>query len=160
MCERHSAVGGERAVEGYSYSMSSARINLAMPLNERQKQRVPQGAWWAWSTKNTRDRATAMMPRLLHQRMDEFGCDFSVLYPSAGLGLVVRIPDDELRRVTCRAFNTYCADYFGEYSDRMTPVTVISMHTPDEALEELEFSVKQLGLKAICMGSLIPSPDR
>ena len=33
---------------------------------------------------------------------------------------------------------------------------MIPMNTPEEAIAELEFAVKQLGLKVICMGSVIP----
>ena len=40
------------------------------------------------------------------------------------------IPDAELRQVTCRAFNTFSADLFREYQDRLTPAAVIPMHTP------------------------------
>ena len=38
--------------------------------------------------------------------------DFAVLYPTAGLALP-RLPDAEVRRATCRAFNIFVAEYFG-----------------------------------------------
>ena len=43
----------------------------------------------------------------------------------------------------------------------MTPAAVIPMHTPDEAIEELEYAVTQLGLKVVMLGSLAtrPIPD-
>ena len=107
--------------------------------------------------KNTLDRATAMLPRLLYDRLDEFGFDFTVLYPTAGLA-VGYIPEDEIRRASCRAFNMYIARQFGEFSDRMTPAAAIPMHTPDEAIEELEYVVKELGLKVIVMTSMVPRP--
>ncbi len=31
------------------------------------------------------DRATAMMPKLLYDRLDELGLDFVIVYPTAGL---------------------------------------------------------------------------
>jgi hypothetical protein len=31
------------------------------------------------------DRATAMLPRLMYERLDDLGIDFSVVYPTAGL---------------------------------------------------------------------------
>ena len=75
----------------------------------------------------------------------------------AGLGLPL-VPDAEARRAACRAFNTFSADYFGPFSDRMTPSAVIPMHTPEEAIEELEYAVRQLGLKVVMLGSLIARP--
>ena len=39
------------------------------------------------------------------------------------------------------------AEYFAKLSDRLTPAAVIPMHTPEEAIEELEFATKQLGAK-------------
>ena len=35
-------------------------------------------------TKNTLDRATAMLPRLMYERLDDLGLDFAVVYPTAG----------------------------------------------------------------------------
>jgi len=37
----------------------------------------------------------------------------------------------------------------------MTPAAIIPMHTPEEAIEELEFAVKQLGYKVAMLGSLM-----
>src|SRR5581483_11169205 len=108
-------------------------------------------------TKNTRDRATAMMPRLLYERLEELGIDFTVLYPTAGLG-IPRISDAELRRITCRAFNIFTADFFRPFADRMTPAAVIPMHTPEEAIDELEYVTKQLGLKVVMLWSMIRRP--
>lgn len=150
-------IGGDRAVEGFSLFRSQVVKQLAMVVAERRDQRVAQQAFWALPTKNTRDRATAMMPRLLYERMEEFGLDFAVLYPTEGLG-IPRIADADLRRTTCRAFNIFSAEYFRAFSDRMTPAAIIPMHTPDEAIEELEYATTQLGLKVVMMGSLIRRP--
>jgi predicted TIM-barrel fold metal-dependent hydrolase len=98
-----------------------------------------------------------MMPQLLYERLEEFGIDFAVLYPTSGLALP-RIPEAAMRRTTCRAFNTFSADYFRAFADRLTPAAVIPMHTPEEAIEELEYATTQLGLKAVMMGSLIRRP--
>jgi hypothetical protein len=72
------------------------------------------------------------------------------LCPSIGLFLV-HLGDDELRGTACRALNKLHADSFREYSDRMTPVAVIPMHSPAEAIAELEYAVGTLGLKAAVM---------
>ena len=60
-----------------------------------------------------------------------------------------------MRRVTCRALNTFSADHFRDFSGRLTPVAVIPMHTPEEAIEELEHVKHQLGLKVVMLGSMI-----
>ena len=148
-------IGGDRAVHGFTFFAGLSEKNLAMTPAERLGKRVTQGPWFTQPSRNTRDRATAMLPRLLYERMDEFGFDFSVLFPSAGMA-TVRIPDDSLRAHSCRAFNTFCAEYFARYADRMTPVAMIPMGNPAEAIRELEYAVKKLGLKAVCLGSVIP----
>jgi hypothetical protein len=43
------------------------------------------------------------------------------------------------------------ADMFAPYSARFAPVAIIPSKTPDEALEELEYAVKQHGFKAIML---------
>src|SRR5215469_1544700 len=79
---------------------------------------------------------------------------FTVLYPTAGLGVPFH-PDTETRLATCRAFNRFIAEFFGEFSDRITPAAVIPMHTPEEACAELEYVVKELGLKVVMMASMV-----
>ena len=103
-------------------------------------------AWWTAPTRSTLDRATASLPRLLHKRLDDIGIDYAVLYPTLG-NQVVQYQDDELRRASCRAYNLYQADMFRGLGDRLTPAAVIPMHTPKEALEEMDFAVKSLGMK-------------
>jgi predicted TIM-barrel fold metal-dependent hydrolase len=149
-------VGGTKAGEGLQSRDEVIGRILGLSNEQRKDEGRAQEAWWAFPTRNTLDRATAMIPKLLYQRMEELGLDFTVLYPTSGLGFYA-IGDAEVRQATCRAFNMYVADVFREYSDRMTPTAVIPMHTPQEAIAELEH-VKSLGLKAIVMGSLIRRP--
>ena len=52
---------------------------------ERRDQRTSRPPWWALPTKNTLDRATATLPKLLYERLDDIGIDFTVLYPTLGL---------------------------------------------------------------------------
>src|SRR5258706_2674365 len=111
--------------------------------DERRKLGVSRTAWWGLPTRNTLDRATAMLPRLLHDRLDEVGIDFAVVYPTYGL-TVTALPDDELRRVMARACNRYYAEAFAEYADRLAPVAAIPMYTPDEAVAEIEYAVGEL----------------
>ncbi|MYD43557.1 MAG: amidohydrolase family protein [Gammaproteobacteria bacterium] len=151
------AIGGKAATR--AMDMNGARVgsSLRMTVAERRHANVPQEAFWGSPTKNTRDRATAMMPKLLYERLDEFGIDFAILYPTAGLGLP-RVNDEEARLAACRAFNIYCAELFEPFKDRMTPAAVIPMHTPEEALAELDHAVNDLGLKVVMLNSLIDRP--
>ncbi len=129
----------------------------SLSRRERRDRRMLQPAWWGVPTKNTRDRATAMLPKLLYERMDELGLDFAVMYPTGGALFAPFLRDEEIRRAACRAFNTYTADQFKGLEDRLTPAAVIPMFTPEEAVEELEF-VKSRGFKAAMLSSLIRRP--
>ena len=64
-----------------------------------------------------------------------------------------RIKDDETRRAVIRAYNIVSAEYFRGLEDRLTPAAIIPMHTPEEAIDELEFVTRQLGLKVGMFGS-------
>jgi predicted TIM-barrel fold metal-dependent hydrolase len=83
----------------------------------------------------------------------------SRLYPTAALRIPF-IADEETRKATCRAFNRYSAEQFREFADRLTPVAMIPMYTPDEAIVELEYAVRTLGLKVAMMPSLLRRPIR
>ena len=112
--------------------------------------------WWT-AASSARDRATAFLPNLLHDRMDEIGLDFSVVYSSVGL-VCFSHPDDELRRGSCRALNTYLAELCDGLGDRITPAAVIPAHTPEEAIAELEHAVLTLGLKAAVLNDVVRRP--
>ena len=143
-------VGGAGMSERYKKAVGSRSNNRWMDLSEEERRytRATCPPWWARPAKNTLDRATASLPHLLYQRMDELGLDFAVLYPTFGLTEPPRIDDEEVRRASCRALNTFHMDIYGPYADRMTPVAVIPVHTPREAMEELEYAVKTQGFKA------------
>src|SRR5262249_51090131 len=95
--ERMRKVGGDRAADGFLTAMQTTRDSLGMSADERRRRRVAQVAFWSRQAENTLDRATAMMPRLLYERLEEFGTDFAIIYPTAGLRLP-RIVDDATRR--------------------------------------------------------------
>src|SRR5262245_30896181 len=116
-------------------------------------------AYWALPEKNTLDRLTVTLPELLYRRLDEIGIDFALLYPTFGL-LVMTHPDDELRRAVARALNRYYADVFASHRDRLEPVAIVPMFSPAEALAELDYAVRQRGLKAVVMGGVIPRKER
>jgi predicted TIM-barrel fold metal-dependent hydrolase len=151
-------VGGTKALDGFK-SRPTEDWHLTLPLAERRERRLDAPVWWGVPTRHTLDHATSMLPRLLYERLDDFGFDFVVLYPSAGLRTPF-IADAEMRQAACRAFNMFSADQFRPYSDRLTPAAVIPMHTPGEAIAELDYAVKTLGLKVAMMASLIRRPIR
>jgi predicted TIM-barrel fold metal-dependent hydrolase len=113
--------------------------------------------WWSHPAAASLDRATAHLPRLMHERLDDLGFDFAILYPSRTL-TTTAIKEDEVRQVACRALNAFNADLYAEFSDRMTVVAQIPMHTPSEALAALEHAVVELGFKAIMFNGIIHRP--
>jgi predicted TIM-barrel fold metal-dependent hydrolase len=154
--EKMRKIGGDKAADGF-LAPRGAGDGLKMTPAERTERRIAQPNFWNRQGEKTLDRATAMMPKLLYERLDEIGTDFAVIYPTAGLGLP-RIKDDEVRRAVIRAYNIVSADYFRDFSDRMTPAAIIPMHTPGEAIEELEFVTRELGSKVGMFGSNLPRP--
>src|SRR3954467_8018304 len=146
---------GDKAADGVLAALQTTTDALKMTQNTRDERRVALPAFWNRQAENTLDRATAMMPKLLYERLDEIGTDFAVIYPTAGLRLP-RIKDDETRRSVIRAYNIVSADYFRGFEDRMTPAAIIPMHTPEEAIAELEFVTKELGSKVGMFGSGMP----
>jgi predicted TIM-barrel fold metal-dependent hydrolase len=150
--ERMRKVGGDLAAQGFLAAMKTTQDALSMSVAERRRRRIAQPAFWSRQAENTLDRATAMMPRLLYERLPEFGTDFAVIYPTAGLRLP-RIHDDATRRAVIRAHNVVTADAFGNLGDRMTPAAIIPMHTPEEAIAEIEYVTRELGAKVGMFGS-------
>jgi predicted TIM-barrel fold metal-dependent hydrolase len=113
--------------------------------------------FFATPAENTLDLATSFFPKLLYSRLDEIGLDYTVLYP--GIGFIAQLfSNDDVGRAGCRALNDYYADAFGEFADRMTPVAAIPMHTPQEAIDELEYVVRKRGFKVILFPSYVKRP--
>jgi predicted TIM-barrel fold metal-dependent hydrolase len=125
--------------------------------DDRAARRIGRPPWWGAPARNTRDLATALCPQLMYERLDEFGIDVSVTYPSLGL-IFMHLDDERERRGLCRALNRCNADAFGPLSDRLVPVAAIPMHTPDEACEELEYAVRTLGFKAVLLAGYVQRP--
>jgi predicted TIM-barrel fold metal-dependent hydrolase len=157
MMEALHDIGGDLAADGYARFGQTIGSNVSLTTEERRARNMGHEAWWSVPTANTLDRATSMMPSLLNERLDEFGIDFTVLYPTQGLGIVT-VADEDMRIAACRAYNSFAAEYFAPHADRMTPAAVIPMFTPEEAVEELDHAVGELGMKATMFGSMIPRP--
>ena len=158
-------IGGPGIVERYKTkraegptASSGGMLNWhRLTPHERRDQRLTVPPWWALPARNTLDRATSMLPKLLYERLDDFGLDVSILYPTFGL-LAPHLEDQEIRLAACRAFNTYHAEIFQEYNDRLIPVAVIPMHTPQEAIAELDHAVGTLGMKTVMLAGHVVRP--
>jgi predicted TIM-barrel fold metal-dependent hydrolase len=125
----------------------------------RRSRRIGRPSFWH-APADTRDRATAMLPGLFCERLDEFGIDYAVVYTTLGLSFI-HMADYEMRTALCRALNKLNADTFAEHRLRATPAALIPMHTPAAAIGEIEYAVNTLGLKAITVSGheWRPLPD-
>ena len=140
---------GARRFEAWRERGPIARLaQRPRTTEDRLRTRTPQGAWWGTQTVNVRDRATATLPALLAERADEIGIDYFVLYPTNTL-LTCAEEDADLRQGLCAGFNAFYADVYGPYASQMTVAGLIPMHTPAEAIAELEHC-KALGVKVVC----------
>jgi len=103
------------------------------------------------------DLATATFPDLMYRRLDQLGIDFTVLYPTIGIN-PQGYGDEATRRACCRGLNDYYADHWMGHPDRMTPVAIIPMFTPAEAIDELDYAVTGRGFKAVMLPSYVKRP--
>ena len=150
---------GDKAATALAKSHAYRRWTTPWGVGEsvRREHWISQNNLWGWQTKNTLDRATATIPGLYASRMDDLGIDFSFLYPSAGL-FMSSIPDRDLREEVIRAYNRWVLELCGPFSDRMTPVAIIAMDTPEEAVGQLEHAVGELGHKVVCVQGYVNRP--
>ena len=154
------SVAGSRVADSFRTSLHDSIIDprwSSFSIEERRARRNIKPTWWANAAGNTRDLATAVLPKLMYERLEELGLDYAVVYPTLGL-VTIAIEDAEMRCACARALNIMKAELFGEFSDRLTPAAVIPMHTPAEAIAELEYAVKQLGLKVAMVASYVRRP--
>lgn len=151
-------VGGAGMVERFLAQPSTLKRRPWYDLSweQRRHTRATRPTWWV-PPGDALDRATATVPGLLRERLDDIGLDFAIVYPTLGITLP-GLADEELRRACCRALNTFHADVFREHAKRMTPVAVIPMHTPQEAIDELEHAITVLGMKAILIAGHVRRP--
>lgn len=142
-------VGGKDLRDRYLASGSRPLNTVTALANRddpvvRQEWRAPP-SWWGWQAENTLDRATSHLPKMIYDRMDEMGVDFTLMYPSAVLGLLNT--EGELGAALARGANKYIAELFAPYRDRIAVGAIIPMDTPQLAIAELEYAVKELGAK-------------
>ncbi len=148
-------VADESVAKRFDTLVNGAAAVRGVPEDARRELGISRSSYWALPARNTLDRATAMLPELLYDRLDEIGIDFALLYPTYGL-TVVGVLDDELRGAVARACNRYIAEAYAPYRDRLEPVASIPMFTPEEAVAELHYAVEELGLKTVMMAGVVP----
>ena len=83
-------VAGAEMADQLATSLDLTVRARGLSLSEQQAVGIARSAWWAFPARNTRDRASAHLPGLLYERLDELGLDFSVVYPTFGLGAMLR----------------------------------------------------------------------
>jgi predicted TIM-barrel fold metal-dependent hydrolase len=147
--EHLSEAGGTKSVDQMRELWRGREAWYRATWPERHYKRLRRTIWWG-VTSNTLDKATALLPALLNERMPELGIDFALIYPSFGL-TINTIADDDLICAAARAYNRMTAEMFAPYAARFAPVAVLPAHTPQQAIDELEYAVKKLGYKAIML---------
>jgi hypothetical protein len=156
--------GGAKAVDQFRAAINRGFGYLSnewyeLSPEQRAATRSVRPPWWALPTKNTYDLATVSLPRLLHERIAESGTDYAVLFPNVST-FATHVGDTDLRRALIRAVNEYHRDVYAPYADRLTPVAAIPLHTPAEGVEELEFAIRELGLKVALIPGNLRRPIR
>jgi len=151
------ALAGQSAVDRFELMVKGAQLARGLGDATRRAQGLMRIPWWGLPTQNTLDRASAMFPRLLHERLPAIGLDYAVVYPTYGL-MALSAEPDELRQAACRAFNRYHAEVFAGLEDRLASVALIPMHTPAEAVAELDHAVDTLGFKAVLLAGHVLRP--
>ncbi|MEZ4290165.1 MAG: amidohydrolase family protein [Myxococcota bacterium] len=146
--------GGGGLVDAFDGVLAAAGKLEQLSIEERKRLGLFKMTWWAYPARNALDRATGMLPGLLYERLDELGIDFAVLYPTVGL-TAMSLEQPEIRLPAIRAFNRCAAEMFAPFADRLTPVAMIPMYEPGEAIDELEYCVRELGLKAVLLNGLV-----
>ena len=149
--------GGGTAVDAWDVIEHGATLTRALDAGTQRALGTFRVSWWGLPAENTLDRATAMLPALLHERLDELGIDAAVCYPTYGL-TVMGLDDPELRVAAARAFNAYYAAAYEGLRDRLEPVAIVPTYNPEEAVAVLDHAVGQLGLRAIMCTGLVQRP--
>src|SRR5262245_19779882 len=93
---------GESAVTGLDYVTSVGRYTRTLGREQMRANAFVRSPWWGLPARNSLDRATALLPALLAERLDEIGIDHAVLYPTYGL-VPTNLAAGDLRRAVARA---------------------------------------------------------
>lgn len=150
-------IAGEDVAKRFDMLTRGSALTRALDVKTKRSLGLARHGWWGLPARNTLDRATATIPKLLYDRLPEIGLDVAVLYPTLGL-VPMALDDDELRRALARACNRYYAECYWPYRDRLLPVGIIPTFTPEEAIEELDYATHTLGLRGFLFGGLVLRP--
>ena len=94
-------------------------------------------------------RAASMRQTQLHA-MDREGLDVAALYPSIGLGIMMRDDmDPKLAAAIARAYNNWLYDFCQTDPKRLKGVAMIPLHDPNEAVKEAQRAVGKLGFVGV-----------
>lgn len=143
--------GGHEARDGFAHVLGDVFTGPGDRATGRAR-----GPWWPM-TADAEYQATLSAPSLLADRLPDLGIDFSVVYPSLGLALAT-LPNAEIRGLLCRSLNRLHADLCRPHAQRLTVSAVIPMHTPEEAVGELEYCVGDLGLRVAMIPPAVARP--
>jgi len=96
-----------------------------------------------------------MVPKLFYERLDDFGVDFCL--PNQQ-----RRRADPSRRLACRQSdgrrNADGRRNVRALRDRIAPAAVVPVYTPEEAIEEATYALKNLGFKVIMISNHVRRP--
>jgi predicted TIM-barrel fold metal-dependent hydrolase len=148
---------GEAVARRFDAVVASPAVIRQLDAATRRAQGISRTGWWGVPARNSLDRATVMLPKLLYDRLDAVGVDVAILYPTVGL-IPMALDDEELRRALARACNRYYATCYSEYGDRLLPVGIIPTYSPAEAIAELDYATSELGLRGFLFGGLVLRP--
>ena len=147
---------GAKGFEAYRrQGPAMRRDHTALGADQALASRMPQTSWWA-CTNDARERATIMLPELFYERMGDMGLDYCVQFTTNALSQC-SVPDDDLRAGICRGFNDYYAEVYRPFRDRIAPAGLIPMHSPSEAIAELDHCA-EIGLKAVVLPEAVLRP--
>jgi predicted TIM-barrel fold metal-dependent hydrolase len=82
--------------------------------------------------------------------MDREGLDVAALYPSIGLGVMMRQEiNPKLAAAMARAYNNWLYDFCRADTERLKGVAMLSLHDVSEAVKEAERAVTKLGFVGV-----------
>jgi predicted TIM-barrel fold metal-dependent hydrolase len=148
--------GGPGLADAASRSLADLFAWYQLDPAERRQRRAVRPPW-GLPAERADDVAACMTPSLFRSRMDELGIDFAISYPTLGIPYLRSAPP-ELRSPVCRALNRYYADSFRGHQDRLAPAALVPMHTPEQAIAELDHAVQVLEFKTIVIDCAVARP--
>jgi predicted TIM-barrel fold metal-dependent hydrolase len=150
-------LAGEGVARRLDEAFATGRMAKQLTVDRQRALGLFRMTWWGFPAERTLDRATALLPRLLYERLDELGIDFAFVYPTFGL-LALSLDEPELRCAFARAFNAYYAEAYAGLGDRLCHAALVPMHEPEEAIAELEHATGALGLRACVFAGQVLRP--